>query len=250
MTPAVSIVIPVRNDTTALQRTLGYLERVGWTSSPAVEIIVAAAGPRGDLERTVDGRATVIWPDGSTRARLMNAGAARAHGDVLFFLHADSFPPDGALGMIERAFTDPCIVGGAFEHRFVESRVSLRLITWINRIRYRLTRNYYGDQGIFVRSHVFQQLGGYRDVALMEDLDFSQRLKHAGRLVLVRVALLTSGRRFLARGPWRTFAFIVWLLLRHTLHLDTERYAERWRGPDDQPPGSSHGRLAVGSSGR
>jgi hypothetical protein len=56
--------------------------------------------------------------------------------------------------------------------------------------------------------------------------------------VLVRAALSTSGRRFLARGPWRTFLFIAWLLLLHTLHLDTQRYAERWRGPVEQAPGS------------
>jgi len=91
---------------------------------------------------------------------------------------------------------------------------------------------YYGDSAIWARRGAFEALGGYRDLALMEDLDFSQRLKRRGRSVLVRVPLVTSGRRFLARGPWRTFAFIVWLLTRWTLGLDTERYAERWRGAD------------------
>ena len=95
-------------------------------------------------------------------------------------------------------------MGGAFEHLFAELSVSLRLITSINRVRYRLTRNYYGDQGIFVRAAVFRELGGYKD---------------------------------LARGPWRTFFFIVWLLALHTLRLDTRRYAERWRGPADLTPG-------------
>jgi len=76
---------------------------------------------------------------------------------------------------------------------------------------------------------VFRALGGYRDLRLMEDLDFSQRLKARGRSVLVDAPVVTSGRRFLARGPWRTFFFIVWLLARWTLGLDTERYAERWR---------------------
>jgi hypothetical protein len=72
----------------------------------------------------------------------------------------------------------------------------------------------------------------------MEDLDFAQRLKRRGRSVLIRTPLVTSGRRFLARGPWRTFFFIVWLLARWTLRLDTQRYAERWRGPADRPPGA------------
>ena len=103
---------------------------------------------------------------------------------------------------------------------------------------------WYGDQGMFVRADVFRALGGFRDLRLMEDLDLSQRLKRVGRTVLVRVPLVTSGRRFLARGPWRTFAFIVWLLLLRTLRVDTERYAERWRGPAERPPGSAWPRAA------
>jgi len=234
--PRVSIVIPARDDAAALARTLDALAG----AVPAdTEIVVAAAGDRGEAERAVAGRARVVWPEGSTRARLMNAGARTARGDALFFLHADSFPPAGALDLIARALADGRVVGGAFEHLFAERVWSLRAITAINRIRYRLTRNYYGDQGIFVRAEVFRRAGGYRDLGIMEDLDLSQRLKRLGRYVLVPVPLTTSGRRFLARGPWRTFLFIVWLLLLHTLRLDTQRYAERWRGPAGTTPGSA-----------
>jgi rSAM/selenodomain-associated transferase 2 len=235
MTPRLSVIIPVRNDAAALGRTLDYL--CGLPCSGAVEVIVAASGDRQGTGRAVKGRARLLWPGGSTRAALMNAGAVVARGPVLFFLHADSFPPEDAFELISHTLTDTRAVGGAFEHRFAERGWSLRAITWINRIRYRLTRNYYGDQGIFVRASVFRQLGGYRDLQVMEDLDFARRLQRAGRSVLIRVPLLTSGRRFLARGPWRTFFIIVWLLLLYTFRLDTERYAESWRGPADRPPG-------------
>ncbi|HTO13253.1 MAG TPA: hypothetical protein VMQ51_16875, partial [Candidatus Binatia bacterium] len=203
------------------------------------EIIVAAAGDVDGTTAAVAGRARLLWPGGSTRAQLMNAGAAAAGGHTLLFLHADSFPPAEALPLITRVLADPRAVGGAFEHLFAEPVWSLRAITWINRVRYRLTRNYYGDQGVFVRAEVFRALGGYRDLALMEDLDFTQRLKRRGRSVLITTPLVTSGRRFLARGPWRTFAFIVWLLALWTLRLDTQRYAERWRGPAHRPPGAA-----------
>jgi len=133
---------------------------------------------------------------------------------------------------------DPKTIGGAFEHRFYERSWSLRAISWINRRRYRMTRNYYGDQGIFVRASVFRAMGGYRDLGLMEDLDLSQRLKRTGRTALIRSPLVTSGRRFIDRGPWRTFGVIVWLLLLHTLRLETQRYARRWQGPSDRVPGS------------
>ncbi len=239
--PCVSIVVPVRNDAAALARTLDWLARDlggGGGLASGAEIVVAASGDREGTERAVAGRARLLWPSGSTRAALMNAGAAAAAGDVLLFLHADSFPPPGALRLVMAALDDPRVVGGAFEHRFVEDAWSLRVISGINRLRYRLTRNYYGDQGIFVRAAVFRELGGYRDLRLMEDLELSQRLHRRGRYVLARASLLTSGRRFLDRGPWRTFFFIVWLLLLHTLRLDTQRYAERWRGPAHLPPGS------------
>jgi rSAM/selenodomain-associated transferase 2 len=231
-----SIIIPSRNDAAALGRTLDYL--AGLAGIEAVEIIVAASGDPFGTTEAVKGRAKLLWLDNSTRAALMNAGAAAAAGETLLFLHADSLPPTNALHLIEEALSDGFVVGGAFEHRFTERDWRLRAITGINRLRYRLTHNFYGDQGIFVRAFAFRRMGGYKNLRLMEDLDFSQRLKRMGRSVLIPVPLETSGRRFLARGPWRTCFFIAWLLLLHTLRLDTERYADRWRGPADRPPGS------------
>jgi rSAM/selenodomain-associated transferase 2 len=249
MAPWLSIVIPARNDAEALARTLDHLLTL--PGMDAAEVIVAAAGDSAGTARAVAGRARVIEPEGSTRAQLMNAGAAGATGEAIFFLHADSFPPRDALALIRRALDDPRAVGGAFEHLFAEPVRSLRAITWINRVRYRLTHNYYGDQGQFVRAAVFHTLGGFRDLRLMEDLDFAQRLKRHGRSVLVTTPLVTSGRRFLARGPWRTFFFIVWLLGRWTLGLDTERYAERWRGPASRTPGTpwTSGHAGAGAPG-
>jgi len=236
MPPWCSIVIPVRNDAAALARTLDALD--GLQQRALAEIVVAASGDPTGTTRAAGERVRLLWPEGSTRAALMNAGAAAARGDVLFFLHADSLAPADALVRIEAALADPRVAGGAFEHRFAEHVWSLRAINLVNRFRYRFTHNWYGDQGIFVRTEVFRALGGYRQLRLMEDLDFSQRLKRHGRSVLVRAPLVTSGRRFLARGPWRTFFFIVWLLALWTLGVNTERYAERWRGPVDDVPGS------------
>ena len=241
----ISIILPCRNDAVALGRTLDCLG--GLSSIHAAEVIVAASGDPEGTSRVVGGRARILWPTGSTRAALMNAGAREAHGDILFFLHADSLPAPAALSLIDEALSAPRAVGGAFEHQFAEPGGSLRAITMINRVRYRLTRHYYGDQGIFVRADVFRRMGGYRELALLEDLDLSRRMKREGRTVLVRTPLRTSGRRFIARGPWRTFLFIVWLLLLETLRLDPQRYAERWRGPADREPGNPWPRGGEGS---
>jgi rSAM/selenodomain-associated transferase 2 len=239
-----SIIIPSRNDAAALGRNLDHLACLSGIAG--AEVIVAASGDPAGTREAVGGRARLLRLNASTRAALMNAGAAAASRETLFFLHADSLPPRDALKLMEAALSDGRVVGGAFEHRFTERDWRLRAITGINKIRYRLTHNYYGDQGIFVRASAFRRLGGYKNLRLLEDLDFTQRLKRVGRSVLIPVPLETSGRRFLARGPWRTFGFIVWLLFLHTLHLDTERYAERWRGPAGHSPGSpwSRGSLA------
>jgi glycosyltransferase involved in cell wall biosynthesis len=225
MNLSVSIVIPARNDAKALRRTLDHLQRLHRIES--AQIIVAAAGEKEETENAIAGRAKIVWPAHSTRSALMNAGASMASGDVIFFLHADSYPPLAALVEIQSALQDPRVVGGAFEHRFEETAWSLKLISWINRRRYFFTRNYYGDQGIFARTNIFRLLGGYRDL-FMEDLDFIRRLKKVGRTKLIPLPLITSGRRFLTWGPWRAFSFIVWVLLLHSLRLDTQRYAGHW----------------------
>jgi rSAM/selenodomain-associated transferase 2 len=225
MHPWISIIIPARNDAKALRRTLDHLESLAGLES--AEIIVAASGQKNETENAVAGRGRIVWPAGSTRSALMNAGAAMAAGDVFFFLHADSFAPLDALPEIRRVLRDARSVGGAFAHSFEERVWSLRFISWVNRRRYFLTRNYYGDQGIFVRAEIFQILGGYRDV-FMEDLDFSQRLKKLGRTKVIPKFIVTSGRRFLIWGPWRAFSFIVWLLILHSLRFDTQNYARRW----------------------
>ncbi len=234
MHQSLSIIIPTRNDAAALRRTLDHLDRL--IGIHDVEVIVAAFGDPVGTEAAVAGRARIVWPAHSTRAALMNAGAAAAHAEVFFFLHADSFPPSAALPLIQHALADGRVVGGAFEHLFVEPVWRLRWITWINRLRYRLTRNYYGDQGIFVRAAVFRRMGGYRALRILEDLDFTQRLRSLGRPALIPVPLRTSGRRFLARGPLRTFLFIVWLVTLHTLRLDAQRYADAYHGPADRTP--------------
>jgi glycosyltransferase involved in cell wall biosynthesis len=241
MLPLVSVIIPARNDAAALALTLNHLERLPEYASS--EILIAACGEVEEIQRAVAGRGRILWPGCSTRAGLMNAAAEQARGAVLFFLHADSLPPPVAFQAIIAATREVNVVGGAFEHRFCESLWSLRAISWINRRRYRITRNYYGDQGIFVRTDAFRTLGGYRDCAILEDLMLSQSLKKLGRTVLIRAPLFTSGRRFIDRGPWRTFGVIVWLLFLHTLRFDTQWYAERWRGPAGSVPGSCWPRL-------
>lgn len=234
--PRISIVIPCRDDADALAVTLDHLCLLDHGS--ALEIIVAAAGDEARTRKTASGRALLVWPNGSTRAELLNAGARAAHAPVLLFLHADSRLPKDAVAQIERALSDPAVLSGAFEHSFAERDWRLEVVSRINRLRYRITKNYYGDQGQFIRRAVFHRLGGFPPVPLMEDLELSQRTKRLGRTALIRTPIQTSGRRFLERGPWLTLMQCGMLLTVRACGCDVDRYAQFWRGPDGLPPGS------------
>ena len=234
--PHISIIIPVRNDAEALSRTLDCLDRLSGIES--AEVLVAAAGDRQGTLSAVAGRAQVFWPDGSTRATLMNSGVARARAEVLWFLHADSRPPRQALQLIRQALAPERVIGGAFAHRFAESAWSLRVINWMNRLRYRLTLNYYGDQGLFVRTIVFRQMGGYRPLQLMEDLDFSQRLKHIGKTMLICEPLHTSVADFSPAAPGARSCLLSGCCCCTPCGSTPSAMLESWRGPAHCPPGS------------
>lgn len=228
----ISIVIPARNEAAHLGATLAYLRE--HVPPPLAEVIVAEGGSVDGTADLARRWATVIHGHDSTRAALMNVGARAARGDVLFFLHADSVPPPDFLALIRAALADPLAVGGAFDHQFSEPVFGLWVVSTIDRIRFRLTKNYYGDQGIFVRKDVFTQMGGFPDRAILEDLEFSRQMKRMGRTILIPRPVRTSGRRFLNGGITKTFLWIVWLLALHTLHIDTERYAPSYRKENDQ----------------
>ena len=228
----VSIIIPARNEEAHLGATLAYLRE---HAPPHLAEIIVAEGDSVDATADVARPwAAVVHSADSTRAALMNAGARVARGDVLFFLHADSAPPPDFLSLIQTTLADPRTVGGGFDHQFIEPVFGLWMVSTIDRIRFRLTKNYYGDQGIFVRRAIFERMGGFPKRAILEDLEFSRRLKRIGRTVLIPKPVRTSGRRFLNGGITRTFLWIVWLLALYTLRIDTEQYAARYRKENDR----------------
>lgn len=145
------------------------------------------------------------------RARQMNAGAAASKGDVLLFLHADTSLPSDARQAIKRALENPACVGGRFDARFDQDKGFGWLISRMMNLRSRWTGIATGDQAIFVRRSVFEQLGGYSDLPIMEDVDFTCRLKRTGQLAALRSKVTTSYRRWDAYGPLRTI-LLMWAL--------------------------------------
>jgi rSAM/selenodomain-associated transferase 2/rSAM/selenodomain-associated transferase 1 len=196
--PLASVIVPVWRDRDALAALIR-----SWTADAAVELLVAAplgdATLYADLVRDLDGCLLVEAPRG--RASQMNAGAARANGRWLLFLHADSRLPRDWLNTIEQADARGDVAGGAFRFALNSRDPRARVLERAVRLRVRLLHLPYGDQAVFARRSAFEDLGGYADLPLMEDLDFVRRLRRQGRLLFAPSPVVTSARRW-ERDGW------------------------------------------------
>jgi rSAM/selenodomain-associated transferase 2 len=244
--PVVSLVIPARQDAAALRALLAQV-----LPTDDVEVIVAVAMPVDEETKALrrqHGRVT--WVESAPgRGMQLNAGAARATGEWLWFVHADSRLPDGWLdafrqlsaadaegrsrgrpAVVEGPTSVDGIVGGAFrfaldspawQARVLESAVAWR-VRWFNLP--------YGDQGIFVRRAVFHSLGGFRPLPLMEDVEFVGRLRRQGRLRHLTLSLMTSARRWAREGWWRRSAGNLLILGLYGVGVTPEKLAKRYHG--------------------
>jgi uncharacterized protein len=224
--PIASVIIPVLDDTPALTHAL---DRVG--PSAAVEVVVVNGGARdaafAALERRHPEVVFVRSPAG--RGRQMNAGAACARGAWLVFLHADTQLPVGWLDELESARRDTAVVGGSFSFRLDSGSRWARVIEWGVGARVRWFNLPYGDQALFVRRDVFDSLGGYRELDLMEDVEFVRRLAKAGRLHHSALSVVTSARRWERDGWIRRSGQNLALILLYGLGVSPRRLASRYR---------------------
>ncbi|MBI3994479.1 MAG: TIGR04283 family arsenosugar biosynthesis glycosyltransferase [Nitrospirae bacterium] len=224
MPPRISVIIPTFNESAVIERALKDLPRRG-----DVERIVADGGSSDGTAALAGPLADRVLTTETGRARQMNAGARASRGDVLLFLHADSRLAHGAFDAVMQALEDPAVAGGAFALAIDSSRPVLRLVAAAANGRTRLTNIPYGDQGIFVRRSVFERMGGYPDLPIMEDLEFSRRLKRAGKIALLPMPITTSSRRWDNEGIGYTTLRNQIFVLAYFLGVSPARLAVRYR---------------------
>ena len=215
--PRFSIIIPVLNEAACLDRTLTDL-----FSMPCVmrygEVIVCDGGSDDGSPEIAAGHPCRLVHSAAGRAAQMNTGSRSAHGDILLFLHADSRLPDNFGDSIPAT-----AAWGFFRLRLDGSAAAFRLIEYAINLRTRLSRVAGGDQGIFFSRPLFDKLGGFPQIPLMEDIAICKQARRYAAPVVIRSSISSSSRRWQRNGIVRTIVLMWMLRLAYWLGVDPER---------------------------
>jgi len=218
----ISVIIPALNEERLIGQTLAALQPLRLRGH---EIIVVDGGSQDAsvaLSRRLADR-VIIGPPG--RSCQMNAGMREAQGEVLLFLHADTLLPAGADRFILSSMQQQRKVWGRFDVRLSGKHPLFRIIECLMNWRSRVSSIATGDQAIFVKRQVFDLVGGFPDVELMEDIGLSRALKSIGAPVCLRERIVTSSRRWEDNGILRTVARMWSLRLAYFLGFDPQHLA-------------------------
>lgn len=229
MLPGISIIVPCWRDDVVPPAVCA-----AWLRSPFVrEVLIATAEGAERGNSAPASEATLRWVHCARtgRGNQMNEAARVACGEVLLFNHADTELLDTHLHSLHEAMRGrPDLAGGAFRRRFDERHPHLRWLERWEALRCRRFGPLFGDQSIFVRRLVFEALGGFADIPLMEDVEFTRRLRRGHRVALLAPAIRSSPRKHLERGRWRTTLANAAFLLGHTVGVSPQRL-HRWYYP-------------------
>ena len=221
-----TIIIPVLNEGSVIARLLASLALF---RERDVEVVVVDGGSKDGTSAGAGSGADQLIVAHRGRARQMNAGAVAAHGQVLLFLHADTRLPTNADSLVLNGLAATGLEWGRFDVRIDGASRWLPFVAWLMNLRSRATGIATGDQAMFITRHAFDALGGFPDQALMEDVELSSRLLRRGRPLCLRPPVVTSGRRWVSRGIWRTIVLMGWIRLLYFFGVTPDRLARLYR---------------------
>jgi uncharacterized protein len=194
-----SVIIPVLHEAVNINRMIRHLNKID--GSRNAEIIVVDGSPETDTLEAITEAGVIKLSAGKGRAKQMNKGAAIARGEVLVFLHADTIIPENAFIKIDEVINSGRYIGGAFDLLINSDRPFMKFVNWSAGLRSRITRVPYGDQAIFIRKDYFDEIGMYKDIPLMEDIELMKRVRRrGGRICILKERAETSARKYISDG--------------------------------------------------
>ena len=221
-----SVIIPTLNESSQIVRTLMALQPL---RQGGHEVILVDGGSRDDTPALAEGLVDQVLFSEPGRARQMNLGARHAWGDTLLFLHADTLIPFDLIAQISQALAEH--QWGFFHVRMSGHHPMLRLVAGLMNLRSCLSGIGTGDQAIFITRSLFEQVGGFAPIPLMEDLEFCKRLRRKGRPACIRSPVTTSSRRWESQGLIRTVLLMWRLRWAYSRGADPEQLAKRYYPP-------------------
>ncbi|MDZ7950913.1 TIGR04283 family arsenosugar biosynthesis glycosyltransferase [Nostoc sp. DedQUE09] len=220
----ISIIIPAINEAGNIKKAIATTQ-----ANLNIEVIVVDGGSSDDTVAIAQSLNVKVISSSPGRAVQMNAGAVAASGEILLFLHADTGLPKGFDEMIRTALQQPGTVAGAFKLRIDASLLSLRWVELGVNVRSHFYQMPYGDQAIFLTKKVFQQIGGFPELPIMEDFELMRRLKRIGRVVIIPTPVVTSARRWLQKGVFKTTLLNQIVIIAYLLGISPERICSWYR---------------------
>ncbi|MBV9009492.1 MAG: TIGR04283 family arsenosugar biosynthesis glycosyltransferase [Verrucomicrobia bacterium] len=194
---SISIIVPVCNEAAGIGTFLKRLRE----RAPAAELIVVDGASDDGTAQIAAALCDQLIKTGRGRARQMNAGARAATREILWFLHADTEPPRDCVQQVESTLRDRRVAGGYFRIQLPRDRMVYRLTDSFAHYAGKVLRIRCGDHGLFCRREMFERIGGFPEVALMEDVEFFRALRRCGRVRSVNSRLIISARRYEEIGP-------------------------------------------------
>lgn len=223
MSQKISIIIPVLNEAKILEQTLCQLA----SELGSHELIIVDGGSTDGSVHIAEKYGKVV-PSVRGRAKQLNAGAAAASGDILTFLHADIWLESGALAAVETALSSG-YVGGGFCQKIDGKNILYRVIEIAGNIRGKYLKVFYGDSGIFLKRANFDQIGGFPEIPILEEMEFSKNLCQLGKTTLVIPHIHISARRWETNGIIRTTVNNWLITLLYFLKFSPEQLAKLYR---------------------
>jgi rSAM/selenodomain-associated transferase 2/rSAM/selenodomain-associated transferase 1 len=226
----VSVIIPALNENSSIENALTGLRK----DDPSIEIIVVDGGSTDDTAGRAKNCGANVLVTKPGRAAQMNAGAEVATGGILLFLHSDTHLPDKYPELAQSALNRHCVVAGAFRFRLDAQGMAYRLLEQLVNWRSRVIQMPYGDQGLFMKAGIFNELGGFPDVPVMEDFEMVRRLKRRGRIFIAPASAVTSARRWKTRGFLKTTMLNQAMIAGYLLGVKPRTLSQIYRGRASQ----------------